>query len=209
MTISWYGHFCLKLSTSATKPVNLIINPYSDYKELGLANVLLQRPDIIINYGSAKLANADFVIDTPGEYNVKGIDFACSREDGNEIYFIDIDNLKCLFLGEVSNPEISPKVMAFLPKEIDILFVPIGGDFVFDGKKHKMITAEEALKIVKKINPKVVIPIHFKTSNLKLKIEDASHFMKLLGKKAEPQEKVNLKEKDLLDKERELVLLKP
>ncbi|MBI3458702.1 hypothetical protein HY061_00340, partial [Candidatus Azambacteria bacterium] len=115
MTISWYGHFCLKLSTSATKPVNLIINPYSDYKELGLVNVLLQRPDIAISCGStgspqsevAKSVNADFVIDSPGEYNIKGIDFCCLNEGGNQTYFIDIDNLKCLYLGEISHPELS------------------------------------------------------------------------------------------------------
>jgi hypothetical protein len=209
MTITWYGHFCLKLSTSATKPVNLIINPYGDYKELGLANVLLQRPDILVNGNAVKSVNADFVIDSPGEYNIKGIDLFCSKEEGQEIYFINIDNLKCLFLGEISQSEISPKVLPFLPKQIDILFVPVGGDFNLLGKKHKMISPEEALKIVKKINPKVIIPIHYKTPNLKLKIEDASQFMKLLGKKAEPQEKINLKERDLVDKERELILLRP
>lgn len=203
MTISWYGHFCFKLATSATKPVTLLINPYGDYKELGLANVYLQKPDIVINYEGK--GQGDFVIDSAGEYNVKSIDIYGAQDNKNKTYLINIDNIKCLYLGEMKEPVAPPFVGNGV--KIDVLFVPIGGDYSLKGEKRKILDAEKAVKLVKEINPKIIIPMHFKTPSLKLKISDASGFLKFLNKKAEPIEKIIIKEKDLENKDKEVILL--
>lgn len=215
MTITWYGHFCFKLATSATKPITILINPYLNYKELGLTNLNLQKPDIVINYEEeisdseirARKASDSFVIESAGEYNIKEIDIFGTKEDGNKIYLITLDEIKCLYLGQIKSIDLSSKAPSFILKDIDILFVPIGGDFTLAGKKYKILNTEDAVKLVKTINPKIIIPMHFKTPNLKLKTEDASGFLKLLGKKAIPVEKLLIRKKDLEGKEKEVYLL--
>jgi hypothetical protein len=84
--------------------------------------------------------------------------------------------------------------------EVDILMIPIGGKYTIDGK--------EAVKIAKKLNPAIIIPIHYKMNGVKLDVSDEKDFCGEIGNC--PKQKVNkitLKKKDLEEKNMEVLLM--
>ncbi len=207
MTISWLGHFCFKLQTSGAKSQTLLVNPYP--KEAGLVNLAQQKPDLVIAY-ETKIPKGDFLIDAPGEYETKGIYVHGVGENGNTIYFIEIDGFKCLYVGAMAEPHMIPEIFSDIAKKIDILFLPIGGDFTLGKEKHKVLDSDAAAKLARQLSPKIIIPMHFKVPGLALKLEGPEKFLKIFGKgKLEPQERILIKEKDLANKEKEIILLKP
>jgi L-ascorbate metabolism protein UlaG (beta-lactamase superfamily) len=60
---------------------------------------------------------------------------------------------------------------------VDVLFVPVGGVFTIDGA--------QAQALVKKMRPKVAIPMHFRVGGLSMSIQNVDGFLKGL-----PEEKV-------------------
>jgi L-ascorbate metabolism protein UlaG (beta-lactamase superfamily) len=52
---------------------------------------------------------------------------------------------------------------------IDILFIPVGSVFTIDG--------ETAWKLVKKIDPKIAVPMHYRVRGLSLSIRPLGDFM--------------------------------
>ena len=134
-----------------------------------------------------------FVIKGPGEYEVggmfiKGFD-APANHDGIErttIYTFKVDDISLCFLGALSTEDLSVEAkQAF--DEVDVLFVPIGGEGSFD--------ASAAYKFAVKREPKIVIPMGYAGMGEKGALE---HFLKEAssdGKK--PVEKLVLKKKDL------------
>lgn len=60
--------------------------------------------------------------------------------------------------------------------EVDVLFIPAGGNFTIDGK--------EAAKIAKDIHSKITIPMHYKTPKLSFPLDGVETFLTHM-KKAE------------------------
>lgn len=219
MIFQWLGHYAVKLQTSGANSKTILINPYP--KEVGLPSLALQRPDIVITYPSAstsearragetKIPQGGILLDAPGEYEVHGMYIHGVRENGNTVYFIEADDMRILYLGEMSEPHMIPGIFSDLVKSPDVLFVPVGGDYTLGKERHKVLSADDAAKIVKQVSPKVVIPIHFKVPHLSLKLEGPEQFLKALGKsKVEAQDRVLLKPKDLTGKDKEVIVLKP
>ena len=71
----------------------------------------------------------------------------------------------------------------------DILFIPAGGS--------PYLNQEAAAKLIKQINPKIVVPALFKIPGLKTKVGDINEFLEELSQKSEPQEKLVIKKKEL------------
>lgn len=146
-----------------------------------------------------------FVIDGPGEYEVNNFfikGFSSKTKYGgkeriNTIYTITIDNINIAYLGALSETELSSEAREELGTA-DILFVPIGNEGT--------LNSEEAYKIAVKIEPAIIIPIHYG----KVGESDAlKKFLKEGGQEdIKPIEKLTLKKKDLIGKEGEIVVLK-
>lgn len=152
-----------------------------------------------------------FVISGPGEYEIKGIvvrgfatdsvyDLRSSTEGKtfiNTVYTVALEGMKLCFLGALSSAELPADLKEELD-EIDVLFVPIGGESV--------LTPAAADKLAVALEPRLVIPIHFEGIGDKNSLKQ---FLKESGEeKATPQEKLTLKKKDLEGKEGEVIVLK-
>lgn len=143
----------------------------------------------------------------PGEYNIKEIDIlglANKKESAENfiktIYLIKAESLKICLLGHLAEaPE--PDIAKHL-EEIDILFIPAGG--------NPFINQEAAVKLIKNIEPKIVIPSFYKIPGLKRKSDDLKIFLEEINHgKREAQEKLTVKKKDLAEiKKTEIVILK-
>jgi L-ascorbate metabolism protein UlaG (beta-lactamase superfamily) len=85
--------------------------------------------------------------------------------------------------------------------EIDILIVPVGGNTV--------MSASQAAKVVNEIEPKIVIPSHFKMNDLILDLDGVEKFVKEMGGKKEELDKLTVKKKDLVEEGTKVILLEP
>ena len=145
-----------------------------------------------------------FVISGPGEYEIKGVfvrGFSSVSHHGgkdliNTIYLLSLDSINLCFLGAHDSTEI-PTEMAEIIEDIDILFVPIGGEGVLD--------ASAAYKLAVKLEPKLIIPMHYGDVGSKTALKT---FLKEGGEEdLKAEDKLTIKKKDLEGKEGEIVLL--
>lgn len=144
-----------------------------------------------------------FVVSGPGEYEVKEIfikGLASESKYGgkdlvNTIYTVSLENMNICFLGAINNNELKTETVEALD-EIDILFVPIGGEGVLEPTK--------AYKMAVSLEPKIIIPMHYGDVGGK----DALRlFLKEAGENPKPEPKLTLKRKDLEGKEGDVVVL--
>jgi hypothetical protein len=140
-----------------------------------------------------------FTIEGPGEYDVKGVavrGYGATTEHGgshlNTIYSVILEGTTLCFLGALGTAELPQAAKAELD-EIDILFVPVGGQGVLD---HAA-----AYKLAVGLEPKVVIPMHYDKDSLKHFLKEAS------AENTKPVDKLTLKKKDLDGKEAEIIVL--
>jgi len=148
-----------------------------------------------------------FIIDSAGEYDVKGIliygvesyhDEVEGKERGKNIIFrIEMDNISITHLGDLGH-KLNSKQLEILTGT-DILLIPVGGKYTLDAKK--------AVEVTSQIEPRIVIPMHYKTPNLTFNIDGVDKFIKEIGIKPTEEEKLKISKRDLPQEDMELVIL--
>jgi L-ascorbate metabolism protein UlaG (beta-lactamase superfamily) len=217
MIIQYYGHSCFKLTTKpagrATDDITVFFDPFD--KEIGLrppqgqADVVFVSHDHHDHNNVSALKGDPVVIDAPGEYSVKGInvigtdsfhDNVEGAEKGhNTIFILEAEELKICHLGDLGC-DLSGKQLEEMDG-VDVLFIPVGGKYTLEGKK--------AAELVRKVEPAIVIPIHYKVPGSTIDIEDEKSFCLAMGNCPEEKiSKLNIKKKDLEGKSMEVVLMK-
>ncbi|MDO8424036.1 MAG: MBL fold metallo-hydrolase [bacterium] len=213
MNIQYYGDYCFKISTKpagrATEDVIIWTNPLG--KGAGLRGPQGQVDLILESHTDEKnekeVSQEELTLDTPGEYAVKGMalvglpsfrDSKAGAERGqNTIFLIESEELRLVFLGGLGSEPL-PDVLDAL-SEVDILFAPAGGKDTLEPKA--------LAELVRKVEPKIVIPMHYKMEGLSLPLETEKAFLTALGSKAvEKVAKLNIKKKDVEGKSLEVVL---
>lgn len=209
MQISWYGQSCFKLQG---KDIILITDPPD--KSVGINSPRTRADIVTISHNHLshnnleKIKEEPKVINTPGEYNINGINIYGiasfhDKENGaklgsNNIFVIEIDKIKICHLGDLGHKLSDSQVEAI--DGVDILMIPVG--------ETNLISVNEAIEIINTIEPKIIIPMHYNLRGLKNKLSPLSRFseeMSLKSKKAIP--KLSLKYKDLPTTESEVVIL--
>jgi len=215
MIIAWKGQSCFQISTSQRKNglVSIVIDPFSN--DIGLrvpklqADILLITHDHYDHNNIKAVSGEPFVINGPGEYDTKEIfiqgipafhDSSQGAEKGKiTIYTIETEGIRLCHLGDFGQKELSSDQIEKIG-EVDILMIPVGGTYT--------INAEEAMKIMSQIEPKITIPIHYKIPKLKIKLDGVDKFLKALGiKSLQPLPKLSIKKKDISEEEAKVILL--
>lgn len=210
MDIYWYGQACFKLKG---KNVSLLIDPY-DPEITGLKLPKDVESDATLvtheheDHNFTKAApNTPVIINGPGDYDIKGsaITGIASFHDKNGgqdrgkniIYNINIDGLNIVHLGDLGHVLTQSQIEEL--GSVDILLVPVGGVYT--------IEADDASQVVSQLEPKVVIPMHYKIDGLKFELTDAKAFLKEMGaENVEPAAKFSTT-KDKLPEETQVVVL--
>ena len=216
MNISWYGHSCFKIQTRpqrGSEEIIIFTDPFS--KTIGLrppqgnANIVTISHSHSDHNNFSSLKGSPFVIDSPGEYSVsgiqiEGIDSFHDKNNGTErgrntIFIIKSEDLKICHLGDLGHTLSEDQVEKI--GEIDILMIPIGGTYT--------ISPKEAEEVVGQIEPKIVLPMHYAIKGLEIKnIEDEKAFCAEVGSCVEKNvAKLNIKKKDLEEIESKIILL--
>jgi L-ascorbate metabolism protein UlaG (beta-lactamase superfamily) len=212
MIITYHGAEFFKVQFGDTI---IAFNPISKDSKLkpsrfgaDVALVSLNHPDM---NGVDQLSFGDrepFVISGPGEYEIKGVfikgypsESAYGSKKGekqiNAIYSVSLEGMNLCFLGALRSGSPVPAEIQEPLEGIDILFAPIGGDGV--------LSASEAYKLAVKLEPKIVIPMHYGMNGDKNSLKT---FLKESGEEnVKPIDKLTLKRKDLEGKEGEIIIL--
>lgn len=216
MNIQYYGHSCFKITAKPAgrgqEEITVFFDPFD--KSIGLrppqgqADLVLISHDHANHNNSAALKGEPRIIDIPGEYSVKGIniigidsfhDAVQGKEQGkNTVFVMEVEEMKLCHLGDLGG-DLTEKQMEALGG-VNILMVPIGGGYTLDYKK--------AIELIKKIEPNVIIPMHYKMAGTKAELDDEKKFCAEIGNcLPEKTSKINIKEKDLENKKMETIVM--
>lgn len=208
MTINWFGHSCFRIEN---KDKSLLIDPFS--KEIGLRPPKIKDDVALVTHGHYDHSNLEglppetFLINGPGEYEIKGIfikgiksfhDKSEGRERGlNTIYVIKMEELTLVHLGDFGEAALSEEQIDKIG-DTDILMIPVGGVYTINYK--------EAISAIRQIEPKVIIPMHYKIPGLNLDIEGPEKFLKEISLTPEKADKTwKVQKKNLPVEEMKLV----
>lgn len=216
MNITWHGFSCFRIEekTSAGE-ASLVTDPFEpeDGKKLSralAADVVTVSHDHTRHNNVEAVGGTPFVILGPGEYEVKDLfitgvptfhDKVEGQEKGqNTMYYIIAEDVHIVHLGDL-NHALEPKHMEEF-HNIDVLMVPVGGGTTLDAKR--------AAEVVRQLEPRVIIPMHYKAGGIGTKLDGVEPFLKAMGlAKPEVQNKFKLAKKDLPQDEMKVVLLDP
>ena len=84
--------------------------------------------------------------------------------------------------------------------EIDILMIPVGGTYT--------ISSEEVANIINQIEPKIVIPMHYKIPKLNIKLQGVDTFLKEIGIEKQVVDQLIIKKRDLSKEKIKVVVMK-
>ncbi len=200
MNITYYGATCFRLQNNQ---ISILIDPPESKTGLTIPrmqnNVTLFTHDI-----NGKVNAQSFVINCPGEYEIKGCFVYGVGANGDmetkTIYLIEVEDLRIAHLGNITNAKLTELQLDKFDN-VDILLVPVGGDDSLDSKK--------AREIVNSLEPRIVVPMNYKIEGLKTKVDSLDKFQKELSAKSESVNKYKIVKKDLLQEEIRMVIIEP
>lgn len=187
MEITFLGHSSFKIKG---KKATVITDPFDEVM-VGFKFPRTEANVVTISHNHKdhncldKIDGSPFVISRPGEYEISEVsiigkgafhDNNGGTERGeNIIYLIEIDNLRILHLGDLGHKLTDENIADF--GVIDIIMIPVGGEATIGPK--------EAVDVIAKTGPKIVIPMHFKEEGINEEVFGSllgvSNFLKEMG----------------------------
>lgn len=212
MIITWQGHSFFKIQDKAsTDGVTLAMDPFND--SIGLKPASFEADIVTVSHDHedhnnvSALRGKPYVIDTPGEYDVKGVlvegitSFHDEKNGGergrNIIYRIQMDDITVVHLGDLG-AVLDNKQLEKL-EATDILIIPVGGKYTIDAVK--------AIEVINQLEPRIIIPMHYKIPGLNIELDEVDKFIREIGIEPTREEKLKISKKDLPSEDAELVIL--
>ena len=199
MDITWLGHSCFKIRGSQAVVITDPFPPDMGYT-LGKQTVdivTVSHPHRSHSYDEG-IDGQHRLVKGPGEYEISGVlilgistfhDAIKGQSKGkNTIYLMEVDGVAICHLGDIGHVLSDEQVEEM--GNVDILMVPVGG--------VSTINASMAAEIVRKLEPKVVIPMHYKTAKTTRDLEPVENFLKEMGlTQVEPRPKFTVSKSNL------------
>lgn len=206
MDIEFYGANCLTLTTKQTRIV------IDDTLESQGGKPVLKTGDVAIFTGAhGETATAPkLLLDSPGEYEVAGVSIygIPARSHLEEkavknatIYKIIHDDIRILITGHIY-PELSESQLEKIGL-VDVLIIPVGGN-------GYTLDPAGALQLIKKIEPKAVIPTHYAESGVDYEVPQQTLADALMVLSLEPTQttkKLKIKTGDFAEGVTDLIIL--
>jgi len=186
MEFQYHGGNCITINTKKSR---IVID--DNLKALGLKSIT--KPEDIAIFTTVPKTNpkARLVISDPGEYEVSevsifGIPTKPHMDDNGKpsstIYKLQYGEFRVGIVGHI-DPNISEESIEELGA-VDILFIPVGGNgYTLDGIG--------ALSVIKKFDPKIVIPTHYADDKINYEVPQQELTEALKGLSMEPKETIS------------------
>ena len=183
MKIKYLGHASFLITSD--KGTRIVTDPYASRPDLRYGEIRESADIVTVSHDHSDHNNAAAVRGNPevvmGSAKVKGIEFKGipiyhdeskgSQRGKNTIICFEVDGVRVCHLGDIGH-KLSEAQMAELGK-VDVLLIPVGGFYTIDAKV--------ATQVCDAVAPKVIIPMHFKTSKCDFPIATVDVFLQ--GKK--------------------------
>ncbi len=209
MKITWLGHSCFKIEGNRT---SVITDPYSPTLGYSLgepaANIVTishQHPCHAFIQG---IGGSPRQITGPGEYEISDVfivgvgtyhdDERGKKRGKNTVFVIQVGDVLVCHLGDLGHVLTGEQVEEI--DNVDVLLLPVGG--------ITTITAPQAAQVVRQLEPKIVVPMHFRTSApIDSQLEPVDRFLREVGiKELAPQPALSVT-RDSLPGTTQIVLL--
>ncbi len=209
MELTWLGHSCFRIKG---REATVITDPCP--KETGYsigrqtASIVTVSHDHPAHSYIAAVAGSPRIISGPGEYEVGGVlitgtrtyhDTQAGAERGrNTAFVIEIDGVRVCHLGDIGHVPDQNQIEELSGP--DILLVPVGG--------HTTIDGAAAARTVSLLEPRLVVPMHYRTPALRQDgLDSIERFLKELGiKDTQPEAKITVSRGGLSGEPRTVVL---
>jgi len=213
MDITWFGHSCFRLRD---RSVAVITDPYG--KDIGLL-LPRARADIVTISHDAEDHNYDRgvksgykLLNGPGEYEVTGVfvtglELRADRKKSkdvsklrNTVFLFEFEDLTICHLGDLDHVPSQAQVEEALGG-VDVLLVPVGGG--------ESLNAAQASEVVSLLEPRIVVPMHYKVKGmtLEIKLDPVAKFLKEMGLDQVPTQETLKVSHSTLPEETQVVLL--
>ncbi|MBU0619033.1 MBL fold metallo-hydrolase [Patescibacteria group bacterium] len=212
MEIVYFGHSCFWLKT---QEAGVLMDPFADKIGMRLPKVA---PDIVCcshqhsgHNDVSQISNSAFIISAPGEYEIKNVSITglAAWHDGvdgkdrgrNTVYIVEAEGWRLCHLGDIGHL-LSDKECDLI-NSVDVLMIPVGGETTIDAK--------QAAAVVAQLEPRLVLPMHFKTNKTaeyakaKTPIED--FLQEMNGTRVRHEKKLKLSSIAAVESEMEIVIL--
>jgi L-ascorbate metabolism protein UlaG (beta-lactamase superfamily) len=215
MKVKWLGHACFLLTSD--DGTRVITDPYKpgafglDYRPPAeTADIVTVSHEHDDHNNVADVKGNPEVVRGAGVHKVKGVEFkgvatshdqaSGAQRGSNVVFCFTLDGVRVCHLGDLGH-ELPDKTVSEIGP-VDVLLVPVGGNFTID--------AGAANGVVDGIRPKIVIPMHFQNARCpNFPVATVEGFQKLRQRvRASNDSEIEIK-KDKLPAETETVILKP
>ena len=213
MEITWHGHSCFRMIERGMASV--VTDPYDD--SIGYPGLRLKADIVTVSYEAPGHNNLDAVkgvqktIKGPGEYEIGGVfitGISTSRSNGekkkkddeskrNTLYLFDFDGLTVCHLGDLDHVPTQSQIEDL--GSVHVALVPVGGG--------GGLNAAQAAEVISLLEPSIVIPMHYRTPAVSLKLDPVSKFLKEMGLSSVKEEASLKVSRSSLPEETHVVLL--
>jgi L-ascorbate metabolism protein UlaG (beta-lactamase superfamily) len=208
--IKWFGHACFRLRA---RDAIIITDPVP--RSFGY-KIDKQRADIVtLSHDHPGHMNLDLIsappklVNGPGEYEMNDVfitgirtyhDDARGAEHGhNTAYLFELEDVVVCHLGDLGHTLSEAQVESM--SQADIVLVPVGGGTVLDATK--------AVEVLGQLDPKIIIPMQYRTAQGDHNREPLDRFLKEMGlTEVTPRDKLVVRASDLGETP-EVVVLEP
>lgn len=199
MHITWHGLHCIKLQTDTA---TLLIDPYQDsvgntMPKLKVDIAASSNMDDVESNNVERLQGDPKKILGPGEYEISNVFTYGIPYHQRTLYVVDTEGIT---LGHPGNalPTLTDAQLELF-EGIDVLFLPITGS---DAKKRA--------EFISQVEPRIIIPMHYQTPKMKVKLDSLDVFAKEMGiQNSAGEKKVIVKKNTLPVEETQVVILQP
>jgi L-ascorbate metabolism protein UlaG (beta-lactamase superfamily) len=182
MEITWLGHSCFRLRG---KDATVLTDPCAKSTGYSIgkptADIVTVSHDHPGHNNVAAVPGSPRVVQGPGEFEMAGVLIMGVRtfhdaEKGeklgkNTAFVFELDDVLVCHLGDIGHVPTAAQVEEL--SGVDVLLAPVGGGTTIAGAA--------AAEIVSMLEPKLVIPMHYKTPAAKDDLEPLDRFLKEIG----------------------------
>ncbi len=189
MKLKYFGHACFTLTFLHTV---LAIDPFDESVSYPPCSencdVALVSHDHFDHNHVSSLKGEFTLIRTPGEYYVGGVHITalpCFHDEQqgalrgkNLIFLIEGEGLRIAHLGDLGHMPDSALMEKL--KNLDLVMIPVGGTYTID--------TPQAEALIKKLNPRCTVAMHFKTEDYDCNMATSAAFETDTGSVRMPRE---------------------
>lgn len=177
--IRWLGHACFEIT--APDGTVVVTDPFDEQVGYPVPAV---RADVVtvshehFDHGNVSAVKGNpKVFRGPGRHEAHGItakgvatfhdEVGGAKRGRNTVFVIDVGGVRLCHLGDLGHVLTEEQVREIGP--VDVLFLPVGGVYTID--------AEKAKKVATQLKPRIIIPMHYLTPDLKFELDPLGKFL--------------------------------